>query len=310
MNRAAERAVSRIASRQHGLFTRQDAHQAGLSNARLRRAVARGAYRALSRDVFAAGGSPSTWRQAVLAVVLAGGPGCVASHRTAAALHRFDGFAERRGGDRPPIEVTVARRRNRFRTAAIVHLTQDLGAEDRTVVDAIPCTSVARTLLDLGQVETPACVEEALDGAERDGRARRADVERTLARTRRRGRPGVATLDQVAGPGRRPTTGLERRFLRIIDRAGLPRPVPQFAVKRPDGSEARIDFAYVEERVAIELDGHDSHATRARRSSDARRGNDISNDGWHPLTFTRAEVDDGWRVVRDVTDALTPRRAG
>ena len=46
-------------------------------------------------------GAPATWHQRLMAACLVGGPGAVASHRSAGALWGLDGLAP------GPIEVTV-----------------------------------------------------------------------------------------------------------------------------------------------------------------------------------------------------------
>jgi very-short-patch-repair endonuclease len=83
---------------------------------------------------------------------------------------------------------------------------------------------------------------------------------------------------------------LERKMLRLLAAHGLPRPVCQHRVVRPDSQVADLDFAYPEQRVAIEVDGHVGHATRRQRGSDARRGNQIVLADWRVLRFTYEDV--------------------
>ena len=53
--------------------------------------VGHGRWRAAGPGVYRIAGTPVTWRSHLLAAVLAGGPGAVASHRSAGALHGLDG---------------------------------------------------------------------------------------------------------------------------------------------------------------------------------------------------------------------------
>src|SRR5207237_7435701 len=115
----------------------------------------------IARCVYRSGGSDSSCHQRLLAACLVGGEKCVASHRAAAELHRFD--AVQRG----VVEVTVPRGTRVRRINAIVHESLDLAAVDYTHVGPIPVTTPARTLIDLGAVTRWEPVEEALDGAER-----------------------------------------------------------------------------------------------------------------------------------------------
>ena len=72
----------------------------------------------------------------------------------------------------------------------------------------------------------------------------------------------------------------------MLARYGLPEPVRQLRVRRPDGSSAYIDLAYPRRRVAIELDGWHSHGIRAAFEPDRMRGNDLVLAGWHLLRFS------------------------
>ena len=95
-----------------------------------------------------------------MAAVLACGPGAVLSHRSAAALHELRDW----GGTK--IEVTVPRRSRRKHDGVAVHCSTTLTAKDITVVNNIPCSTVARTLLDLAEVVTRRQLERSFDQAE------------------------------------------------------------------------------------------------------------------------------------------------
>lgn len=76
-------------------------------------------------------------------------------------------------------------------------------------------------------------------------------------------RPRSSTPWPSGGPGHDPgDSALEARALLAIARAGLPIPVQQHAVRRPDGRAAYVDLAYPDQMVAIELDGYEHHRTR------------------------------------------------
>lgn len=84
----------------------------------------------------------------------------VLSHRTAAALHQL------RGTYRSRIDVTVTGRGGRRHSSIEVHRATTLAAQDVTRVNAIPCTTVARTLFDLAEVVGRRALERAFDQAE------------------------------------------------------------------------------------------------------------------------------------------------
>ncbi len=150
-------------------------------------------------------------------------------------------------------------------------------------------TSPARTLVDLGAVVRAFGVEMALDRAEAARVVVIAEVEWELLRVARRGRRGVGPLREVLD--RRallevpPDGVLEPRFARLCLAAGLPRPAFQHPVGR-----FRIDFAYPELLIAIEVDGYGPHSSRQAFQADRDRQNRLVALGWMVLRFTWADI--------------------
>lgn len=60
---------------------------------------------------------------------------------------------------------------------------------------------------------------------------------------------------------------------------------PQWAI-----GPYRADFAIPSSRIAIEIDGHDGHKTKAQRTKDARRERHIKTLGWEVIRFTGSEI--------------------
>ena len=81
-------------------------------------------------------------------------------------------------------------------------------------------------------------------------------------------------------------TELETRMLSGLASAGLPEPVLQHRVLRPDGGDAFIDAAYPEERIALEADGWAAHGGRSAFDPDRARANDLTLLGWELYRFT------------------------
>jgi hypothetical protein len=280
--------LSAVAATQFGLFIRADALGASVSSDQVRRLARRGIVERLSPRVFRFAASARSWHQDVMAACLDGGPECVASHRTAAALHRFDGFSP------GVIEVLLPMHVRHRRKNVVVHHTRDLSEHDLDRVGPIPVTSKARTLIDLGAVVPADTVEEAFDSAERDGAVRRSTVEGRYAALRAPGRNGIGAMTQIlqarVAVDRVPRSVLERRMGRLLAGAGLPPPVGRYRTRLADGRRYEIDFAYVDERVAIEVDGHGSHATRRERAADNTRANALLGAGWTLRRFTYEQV--------------------
>ena len=89
-----------------------------------------------------------------------------------------------------------------------------------------------------------------------------------------------------------PESPLETRFLRLLRRAGLPKPIAQLEIRDRGRLIARVDFAYPEARLAIEVDGYRWHAGRARWEHDLRRRNAITAFGWRVVHVTSTDLDE------------------
>jgi len=58
------------------------------------------------------------------------------------------------------------------------------------------------------------------------------------------------------------------------------------------GRKVRIDLAYPEQRIAIELDGWDYHPSRSAFDADRCRSDDLLVARWSPVRFTSTMTDD------------------
>src|SRR5436309_1937758 len=96
------RTLHEAAARQQGLLERSQAIALGISPQQIDRLVRSGRWRVAHAGAYVIGGAPPSRHQSLMAAVLAAGPDAMASHRAAAWLWGFDGFAA------PPLELTVA----------------------------------------------------------------------------------------------------------------------------------------------------------------------------------------------------------
>jgi REase_MTES_1575 len=78
---------------------------------------------------------------------------------------------------------------------------------------------------------------------------------------------------------------LEVRFLELCRRAGLPAPDVNTVI---EGME--VDFAWPAVRVAVEVDGWETHGTRTAFGRDRRRAAALALAGWILLRFTHDDV--------------------
>src|SRR5262245_29602049 len=100
--RPSWRAVLGLAARQHGVVSRWQLIELGLTSRAIKYRIKRGRLHVVFRGVYAVGRPEVTRYGRWMAAVLASGPGALLSHRSAAALWGF-------GGDESDIEISAPR---------------------------------------------------------------------------------------------------------------------------------------------------------------------------------------------------------
>jgi len=229
-----------------------------------------------------------------MAAVLACREGAVLSHQSAAALWSIGGTARGR------IDVTAPRdlrpRRGLHPHRAV------LPADEITVLDGIPTTTPARTLLDLAAVVSRRSLERALDEAE----VLRLPGPQTLL-DRYPGRRGAANLRTLLLTSRSPTptrTKLEDRFLTFLDDHGLPRPETNCIVDIYE-----VDAVWRDARLIVELDGFATHGTRRGFERDRERDRRLTAAGWRVIRLTWRQLSGGDALAQELRTLLAqPRR--
>jgi putative AbiEi antitoxin of type IV toxin-antitoxin system/uncharacterized protein DUF559 len=299
-----ERLIAELAARQHGLVTLDQLRLAGLSRSAVSRRAAVGRLHRVHRGVYAVGRAALDQRGRWMAAVLACGTGAVLSHRSAAALWGL------RRDERSRTDVCVRDSGARSRPGIDVHVSSTLTDDDITTVDGIPCTTVARTLVDLGDVVPERGVEQAVDQAEVqrlfDGRA----VKEALGRAGPR--RGAGVLRKVLEGYEEPTLtnqALEERFLALCRTASLPSPVVNAWIMPADGVTYQADFLWRQQRLIAETDGRDVHTTRKAFEHDRLRDQHLTLAGYTVVRFTWRQVQREPRRVAGVLRSLLARLA-
>jgi very-short-patch-repair endonuclease len=273
---------------QYGVVTRRQLLNSGFSSDEIDGRVRAGRLHRIWRGVFAVGRPRLTARGWWLGAVLACGGHAVLSHQSAAQLWgiretKTDGEGEQ---DRPSvIDISVPAAKSHQRIAIRIHRRRDLQSCDRVCLERIPVTSPERTLLDLASVLHPRQLEAAINEADKlhlvDPESLRMELEG------HHGAAGARTLRRVLD---RPTfaltdSELERRFLRLIRRAKLPKPETQ---KRVHGF--RVDFCWPDLHLVVETDGLTYHRTPSQQAKDRFRDQALTSAGFIVLRFTHAQV--------------------
>lgn len=282
----------RIASRQHGAVGSGQLRAAGLSTRAVTRRRRAGMLTPLRPGVAGVAGASPSWEQAVVAMLLAAGHGAVASHATAVRL--WDLAVPHGRFDRHALELTTTLHEQHRLRGVRAHRTGVFLDAEHTSIRGIPVTTPERTIVDCSARLTVAEIGRMTD----DGIRRRiVQLERL--------RTCVGGLR--AAPGRHPAkvravlalrlpgydageSGLQMRFVRALVRDGCPEPVLEHPVT-VGGRRYRIDLAYPDVRLAIEVDGYEVHNTRGAFDHDRARGNDLVAAGWTLLRFTSVMSD-------------------
>lgn len=284
-----DRVLADIARRQHGLVALRQAVEEGLTPDAVRWRLERGRWDRMHAGVYRVAGIPTSFRQQALAACLAIGPEAAASHRSAAVLHDLLRYRE------PPTEVTTTRLRSPEIQGVVVHRLADLHPTWVTDVDAIPMTTVARTLVDLGAVAGLPTVEAALDRAIGTRRVTLREVRHAMVAVARRGRHGVGKIRQLLdarGVSEVPSGIFEARMASLLRNASIPPAVAEHVVRDAHGGFVAItDFAYPELHLAIEVDGYEPHAAYSSFTSGHQRDRLLLDAGWEVLHYTWDEVD-------------------
>jgi hypothetical protein len=295
--------LAQIVERQHGVFGRTTLRALGFSKQQIAVRVQQERWIEEFEGVFRIAGAPRCWQSGLLAACLAGGLRAAASHRSAASVWGLG------GGDQRIQELICPRWRRARHDGLVVHESKALDARDVTVVDAIPVTTVERTLLDLGAVRSPATVERAVEAALRKELTTLAALRSTVRRLGRQGRNGVGVLRRIVDerdPDRRITeSDMEFLMLQVLRANGLPEPVVQYEIRHNGRFVARVDAAYPQWNIALEYESFEWHMGRAAHVRDNARRNAVLRAGWKPVAVTYEDLRSGGACVSaDVRDLM------
>ena len=323
---AAWRAVAATAERQHGVVSRRQLRQAGLGASAVDHALASARLFQIFRGAYGLGHRPRSRKAELVAATLACGEGAVVSHGTAACLL---GLWE----DPPqPIDVIAPVEAGRgipdIRRRHVPPPTE----RERWMQDLVPCTSPARTIVDvcgLRSADMPrpsgrrAARPPGSGPRSRRGRVLRDTVEQAAV-LRMLDLPGIdAALD---GPRRRGTALL----LRVLDlwrryppglvirsrlEAKMLPLMSEFAVQVPAINKRmsigtmrlELDFLWHAARLVVETDGNLVHGTPEAAARDARRDRALREAGfrlwrlgWNDVVYREeATMRELHRLLRD-----------
>ena len=301
---AAGASVAALAERQHGLVTFNQLRWLGMSRGTIQHWASTGRLHRVHVGVFAVGHRALSDAAHLLGAVMACGREAALSHVHAVWGWRLlPPWVE---VELTPTHVTVPRGSGRGRRPQIIVHRAALPADEVRVRDGIPICSVARTILDCADTAPFRELERLVDQAITDERVTRLELAAVAgSHPTRRGALAIRGLLAAAERFESLTDSeLEEEFVRVVRRAGLPRPA---LGQRVEGM--KIDAIWRAERVAVELDGYRWHRTGYRQDADRRREAQLRQLGWLAVRYSPPQVFDApLAVVADLASVLGARR--
>lgn len=269
--------IRALAARQHGVVSRAQLLDGGVSSRIIEHRINNGYLEPLHRGVYRAGPVPAP-RERQMAAVLACGPEAVLSHASAGVEWEL----LPRGSSAEVVEVSTRGAYRQPGPGIRLHRLSTLRPDETTVLDRVPITTPARTILDLASFLKPQALERTLARAERRRLTDREAVSDLLAGRRwLRGAPALrALLARDATPAFTRSEA-EDRFLRLVRRAQLPVPETNWII---EGYE--VDFVWREAQLVAEVDGFEFHSSRDAFERDRERDAVLMAGGFRVLRVT------------------------
>jgi hypothetical protein len=214
-----------------------------------------------------------------MAAVIACGAGAVLSHSSAAALWRI-------GPEKCDlIELSLPSLSRRRRPGLRIHRRPSLQGRDVTAEYGIPVTTPVQTLIDMTLGLDRTDIERMINEADKYNLVTPPELRRAL--DERQGEPGLAKLRHILDRRtfRLTKEELERRFLPLAARVGLPVPLTGEIV-----NEFEVDFFWPDLGLVVETDGLRYHRTPAEQARDRLRDQAHTAAGLTQLRFTHEQV--------------------
>jgi Transcriptional regulator, AbiEi antitoxin len=274
--RTVEAVIREIASRAHGVVTRRELEGAGITAEEIRNRLGKGVLTKVHRGVYRVGHLAPSLEAEYQAAVKACGEQALLAGRAAGYL-----WALIKGSPPQPEVLTPTGRRVR---GVVVHHARRTDLVDAGRRRGIPVTSVPRTLLDLASSLPEPALARACHEAGVKYRTTPNQVGAVL--TRFPNAPGRAKLRRVLR-GEVPVTlsRLERRFLELLAKAGLPLPITN---RLADAH--RVDCRWPERRLTVELDSYRYHNSRHSWEQDRRREREARVRGDEFRRYTWSDI--------------------
>ncbi|HET9593280.1 MAG TPA: DUF559 domain-containing protein [Solirubrobacterales bacterium] len=283
--------MAEVARRQYGVVARGQLLDIGVGDDEIEYRLAIGRLHPIHQEVYAVGHRVVPREGRWLAAVLASGPAAVLSHWSAAALWMI------RPNQRSVIEVTAPHKSRSWDGIKRHH--KALPADEVTVEDGIPVTTVPRTIFDLAATEYVDTIATMLRESEHRNLWDKLSLPDLVDRYP--GRRGInkvrLALQRVTEePSGRKRSPLEERFAPFLRRHRLPMPrFNDWILLGP--KRYQVDCHWPGTNQIIELDGWEGHGTRSAFQDDRERDRRLRVAGYSVTRLT-------WNQLRDEPEAI------
>jgi very-short-patch-repair endonuclease len=298
-----------LADRQHGAISREQLRRLGFKDGAISHAVATGRLHRVFHGAYALGHQRIAKRGRLMAATLACGTGAVISHRSAGALLGLL--------DKGPVVIDVIAPLSRGRgiVGIYLHRVRTPRLEETGTFDDIPCTSPARTLVDLAGTVGEWTLRSAFERAARHEMLDIAAIERSID-PRRRGMKVLLKLIEewrgaapLLGKRGRLKSPLEAKVLPLVIGRDLPAPLFNAPVQIANG-RIEVDFLWPDHRFALEADSRDFHGIAVAFERDRWRDRELMRAGYSTLRVTNRQAEqETEEIAETVVARLTPSPA-
>lgn len=163
-------------------------------------------------------------------------------------------------------------------------------------VDGIPCTSPARTLVDLAGVVSTRTLRSAFERAAARRMLDLAQVEAALTPGRRGAKALRGLIDEwrqaaPASKTQKLKSPLEAMVLPLVLGHEVPTPRANAPVRLAEGRQIEVDFLWEQQRFVLEADSRDFHATAVAFERDRWRDRELMRAGYTSLRVTRLQAE-------------------
>ena len=280
-------ALRSLAARQHGLFTREQAREAGFDHKALARRVRDGYLTFVTPRVLKIGGAAASPWETPMVGVLDVGLDAVVSHLTAAAVWGVPHIPM------APVDVSIERFTRMNLAAVRVHHLTTIPSDQRVMLNDVPLTAPPLTVLLVTGRDGPRKGAQVLDHFLATGDTTVEEMWEVTNRLSKQGRNGLCPLrellEQRGDDQPPPESNNERRFLYLARQAGFNDLERQVNIGTPCWI-GRVDFMDRALRLIIEVQSQRYHSSWANRRADAERIRRLEAEGYTVLVVWDHEI--------------------